>query len=189
MRREEIANRFGNNRHSIIPCLLLAPVVVALAHRFFGVNLIFPVQSMTSLSTYFQLSIFPAIILLFGSGFFGVTISTVARETLFWKKKSFVVVAQAYGIPYSQSLRKLVLLKGWVLCWSLCLPWIFGELVVVEAVFNAPGLGYQIWTLARNREIALLPYPILFLALVYVTVLVSSTHMHQKIGRRLESYA
>jgi ABC-type dipeptide/oligopeptide/nickel transport system permease component len=187
-RNRALAERLQGQKHSIFPCLLVAPIVVALVYRFFSVSLIFPTQFHTSATAYIWLTIPPAIILLFGSGYFLAAAGHVARETLHWRAKPFAVAGQAYGFSLTHSLRKLVVMKALALSWSLCLPWIFGELVVVEAVFNAPGLGLQIWNLAKNREISALLLPLLTLAFTYGLAALCSAILHRNLGRRLETY-
>ncbi len=173
----------------IVPALALAPVVLVLGFRGLGVNLLFPVHFFSNLAQLAGYAFVPAVVLVVASGLGGQVRALVGAEYLHWRGKPFARVALAYGMKPSRVLQRLVLIKALARAWSRCLPWLFGELMIVEAVFNAPGLGLDAWNLARTRELVGLAEALGWLAGLYVVCLTATALVHGWIGRRLESYA
>lgn len=173
----------------MMPALVIAPLLLLAAFRGFEVNLLFPVHFFADTSTLIAAGIAPALVLLLASGLVGQLTRTIASEYAYWRCKPFATVALAVGRNPRRDLRKLVLLKASVASWSRCLPWLFGELVVVEAVFNAPGIGLEAWHLARTRNFAALAMALCWLVALYAFCTLAAAYAHRWIGRRLESYA
>jgi ABC-type dipeptide/oligopeptide/nickel transport system permease component len=123
------------------------------------------------------------------SGLAGQLARSVSSELQFWRAKTFATVALAVGRDPHRELRRLVVTKALAGSLSRCLPWLFGELVVVEAVFNAPGLGLDAWHLARTRDLAALAADVGWLTALYVMCAAATAVVHRWIGRRLDTYA
>jgi ABC-type dipeptide/oligopeptide/nickel transport system permease component len=176
-------------RLALLPALVLAPLALVLFHSFFGINLLFPLHFFASFSTLLLASLVPAVVLLLASGLLGSIKQTVAYEYSYWRGKTFALVSESLGRRVDTTLRRLVLLKALTASWSRCLPWLFGELIVVESVFNAPGLGLDAWHLARIRDFAGLAEAIFWLALLYGICVAVTAVINNWIGKRLESYS
>jgi ABC-type dipeptide/oligopeptide/nickel transport system permease component len=175
--------------NSILPALVAAPVALLVMFRAFGINLMFPLMVDADGITLIRASLAPAVVLLVTSGLASQLVKGVAREVSYWRQKTFTRVAFALGRDPKRELRRLVLLKTLAGGFARCLPWLFGELVVVEAVFNAPGLGSDAWHFARIRDLASLATTVAWLTGLYVLSVLCARLVHAWIGRRLESYA
>ncbi|MBF0442256.1 MAG: hypothetical protein HQK54_10145 [Oligoflexales bacterium] len=137
----------------------------------------------------FSSSFFPSFVLLLSSGVLGNLLIAIHEEYRVWSQKYFAFVIEAYGGSIPETLRNLVLIKTYFGIWSRSLPWLFGELVVVECIFNAPGLGLDAWNMARVRD-----YPGLFGVLIWLSALYGicaggSLLVNRWIGRRLDGYS
>jgi ABC-type dipeptide/oligopeptide/nickel transport system permease component len=174
---------------AILPALVVAPVAVLAAFRALGLNLLFPIVVDAELTTLLAATLAPALVLLIASGLAGQLARGVTAELEFWRAKTFATVALAVGRDPHRELRRLVLTKALSGALGRCLPWLFGELVVVEAVFNAPGLGLDAWHLARTRDLAGLATTVAWLTALYIACAAAAAAVHRWIGRRLDSYA
>jgi len=172
----------------ILPTLVIGPVVLVLAFQAFRVNLLFPVHLLSGFLALLQAALIPALVIGMASGVFVFITRSVYREYGFWRQKNFAVVAETLGLNLHASLRRLVLLKALADTWQQCLPWFFGELVIVEAVFNAPGLGMEAWRTARERDFSGLLACVLWLIILYGLSVLASTALSRWLGRKLESY-
>jgi ABC-type dipeptide/oligopeptide/nickel transport system permease component len=174
---------------TLLPSLILGPLVLIGFYQLFNINLIFPVQLMASLGDIILASLLPAIILLLASGLMFYVFQTTAREVRHWRQKPFVALTLAKGGTESMALRKLVILKSLAEGWSQCLPWLFGELIIVEAMFNAPGLGLDTWNMAKMRNMEGLFQSLLWLGGIYLLSFWLTVRWNRWIGNRLEGYA
>jgi len=173
----------------ILPALAFAPVLLVGAYRVFNINLLFPVHFFASFDELLLDALTPALVLIAASGLGGQIRALTAAEYEHWRVKAFARAALAYGMAPQRVLRRLVIIKVMTRAWSRCLPWLFGELMIVEAVFNAPGLGLDAWNLARTRQLAELAVSLGWLAGLYGFCLIVTAWAHAWLGRRLESYA
>lgn len=119
-----------------------------------------------NLSSYSQHLVLPAITLtLVFTSFFSRYMGAAARQEY---RQAYVTVARAKGAsPWRVSTlhvlrnaaRPLITQVG------LFLPWIFAGGVVVEQVFNFPGLGYLLWQSALQHD-----YPVLTVIVLMIGV-------------------
>lgn len=172
----------------ILPALVVAPIALATAFKVLGWNLLFPVHFFTDWQTLTVAALAPALVLVLSSGLAGSLWRLTHREYAHWRGKTFAVMATATGQRPEAALRRLVLAKSLCSSWSQCLPWLFGELIIVEVVFNAPGLGLDAWQLAKVRDLAGLSETILWLAGLYAFAVSLTAALNHWLGRRLESY-
>lgn len=172
----------------ILPALVVAPLGLAAAFKMLGWNLLFPVHFFADWATLAQAALAPAVVLVVSSGLAGSLWRLTHREYAHWRGKTFALMATATGQRPEAALRRLVLAKSLCTSWSQCLPWLFGELIIVEAVFNAPGLGLDAWQLAKVRDLAGLGEAILWLAGLYAVAISLTAAVNLWLGRRLESY-
>lgn len=190
--------RFRNKSHTgnswqidwpVIPSLVIAPLLVVGGFQLLQWNLIYPIAALATFDTLMIASLAPAFVLFVSSGMMLRIPRLIRLECDFWSSRTFITVAKAYGRSPANSLRKVVYIKTFLDSWSQCLPWLFGELLVVEAVFNAPGLGTDIWHQARMRRWPELVDGLLWLVTLYLICTIL-THLGTRwLGKRLESYA
>ena len=170
------------------PSLVLAPLLLIICYQNFKLNLIFPPALLTSPSVIFLFCLAPASILFFASGLFFRIKNLVFIEYHHYSRQHFSQVARCFGLNPKKKLKKLILLKALTGSWAQSLPFFFGELIVVEAVFNAPGLGQNIFALARTRQHEALFSYLLLLILLYFTLFGFIRYLSGWLGVRLASY-
>lgn len=188
-RRNGVGRRSAGLFGLIAPALVLGPLALVFAFRALGINLLFPVSFFAEIDTLTLAAIAPAIVLVLASGLIGNLSRQIDVEYTHWHGKTFALMARAVGRRPADALRRLVMVKSLAVAWSQCLPWLFGELIIVETVFNAPGLGLDAWHLARTRNLAGLAETIAWLAALYALCVILTTMVNRWLGRRLESYA
>ena len=173
---------------ALVPALVLAPLALVAGFRLFGINLLFPLHFFASPWTLLGAALVPALVLVTASGLLSSLAQSIRQEYGYWQAKTFTLMAMAVGKPVPSSLRRLVLLKALTRAWSQSLPWLFGELIVVEAVFNAPGLGLDAWHRARTRDVVGLLEVAWWLAGLYALCVLLAAGANRWIGKRLASY-
>jgi len=173
---------------SLIPSLLLAPPLIVLSYKFFGVNLIYPVHLYAGFYEIFNSAWAPAVVLLLASGLFSGIKSSIVTEMQYWRSKPFYLFSTSMGMSADSALRKIVLLRVLSQSWLRSLPWFFGEVIVIEAMFNAPGLAYEAWNLAKIRDFYGLAEAMASIVLVYAICLVMFSLVNRWLGEKLASY-
>ena len=171
-----------------VPALVVGPVALVGAFHLAGINLLFPVRFFVDFMRLAAAAVAPAAVLVISSGLGGHLLRQVAREHTHWRGRPFVLMAQALGQSSNSALRRLVLVKSLCGAWNQCLPWLFGELVIVECIFNAPGLGLDAWHAARIRDFGGLAEAMIWLAGLYLVAAAVQAWTSAWIGRRLETY-
>lgn len=174
---------------AILPALVVGPVLLVAAFRVAGVNLLFPVHFFSTFRAVAAAALVPAAVLLVASGMASSARRAVVSEYELWSGKTFARVALAVGRSPHRVLRRLIMIKALAQAWSQCLPWAFGELIIVEAVFNAPGLGLDAWHLARTRDLSGLFEAVIWLVGLYLICIGATAGVNRWLGRKLESYA
>lgn len=172
----------------VFPALAMAPLCIFLAWLMLRVNLIFPVFEFTDTADLVTASIAPALILFAGSGLAGRIWSTTRSEWRFWIAKPFVRVESAFGKDPSRRLRPLVATRSLLQSASDCLPLVFSELVIIESIFNAPGLGYWSWEYAKTRELTAAAQAIAILFIAYALLNTAINFANKRLGRKLAGY-
>lgn len=172
----------------ILPSLVLAPVMLVLGFHLFGVNLLFPSAFDADFKATLSAAAAPAIALVITSGLARSLWRNVAVQYLHWQRQPFATARLAVGGSRESAVRRLVITKSFLVAWAQCLPWLYGELIVVEAVFNAPGLGLSAWNAARQRDHLGLVTAVAGLILLYALAVGMATGASRWLGRRLESY-
>ncbi len=172
-----------------VPVLLIAPLVLVIGFRVFGLNFIYPVTFDSTFLDLLLAGIVPSLVLGFASGLFPTVSATVASELDFWSRKPFALMMVASGLYPKKMMRRLVTTRALLISWMRCMPWLFGEMIIVEVVFNAPGLGLDAWNMAKQRNMGALLQALMWLGALYVVCVFLAQYAHKQIGKRLESYA
>ena len=172
----------------IVPALVLGPLAILLAWRVFDVNLIYPVHLLSELSDLSHFALVPALVLILASGLAVHLWRKIGLETQRWQSARFLLLAKSVGKNPRDQLRPLVLRKSFLESWSAALPWLFGELMVVEAVFNAPGVGLDVWHRARTRDVEGFVLALISLVAMYVLLSMLLRWLHLRLGRKLEGW-
>lgn len=173
----------------VVPALVAGPVLVVVAYKFLAVNLHVPIGFFATPIEMLLATAAPALVLVLASGLWTHVGRGVTREFEHWRAKPFATAGLAFGQTPRTALRRVVLATSLTRAFGDCLPWLFGELVIVETVFGAPGLGLDAWHLARTRDLEGLAYALCGLSALYLVAALSASLAQRWIGRRLESYA
>ena len=188
-RRGPLVTRTQLAGTAILPALVVGPLVLVAAFRLAGINLLYPVHFFATLPALAGAALVPSLVLLVASGMAATVRRNVIEEYELWSAKTFALVVLAVGRSPHHVLRRLVMTKALAQAWSQCLPWAFGELIIIETVFNAPGLGLDAWHLARVHDLAGLGEIVAWLAALYLLCVGLTVAVNRWLGRRLESYA
>jgi peptide/nickel transport system permease protein len=101
-------------------------------------------------------------------------VSRIVRATLLEVLDSdYVELARLKGIPESVVMRKHALLNAIVpgiQVIALQLAWLAGGVVVVETLFNYPGIGFQLVDSVRNHDVPMVQALSMVIAAIYVGV-------------------
>jgi peptide/nickel transport system permease protein len=101
-------------------------------------------------------------------------VSRIVRSTLLEVLDSdYVELARLKGIPERVVLRKHALLNAvvpGVQVIALQLAWLAGGVVIVETLFNYPGVGFQLVDAVRNHDVPVVQALSMIIAGVYVVV-------------------
>lgn len=185
-KREDVEE--SKARQFIMPTLMFAPLLLFLFHKFLDVNLIFPVATLSSLSKIAMSSFMPAIVLCIATGLFYNIAIDVNRLKRRFREASFSKLTMALGLNLEKRLCKLVVSKSLIDSWVSSLPWIFGEILIIEALFNAPGLGLDIWHMARMRDLEGFLVGVFWLLSIYFAISFVASRFSKKLGEKLEGY-
>lgn len=172
----------------VLPALVLAPVMLVVSFRVFGINLLFPSAFEATASVTAFGAIAPAVVLFVASGLARCIWQTVTMQFQHWQRQPFATTMLACGATREVAVRRLVVIKSFLSAWTQCLPWLYGELIIVEAVFNAPGLGLLAWDSARQRDHLTLLSAVTGLVALYTVAVALAASASHWLGRRLESY-
>ena len=171
-----------------LPILLMAPMVMVLFQKAFNVSIIYPIVLNSSLLQLWILAAIPAALLLYASGLLASIHDISAQERIYWSRQCFNRTAQAIGLNQARRFNQLIRMRTLTQAWERCLPWMFGELLLVECLLNAPGMGLQIWRLARQREFDSLWPLMLQLIGVYIVLFLVIDRLKSWLGAKLEGY-
>jgi peptide/nickel transport system permease protein len=103
-------------------------------------------------------------------------------------RQDFILVARAKGLyPGTILIRHAlrIAILPVVTMWSMEFAFFFSGLVVVEAVFAWPGIGWQGWMAVRNRDIPLVVGTVLFSSLIVLGMNLLADIAHAAIDPRI----
>jgi len=172
-----------------LPSVLLAPLAIVFCFKFFKINLIAGIQSDMNFFEFAGGVFAPAVVLVFASGLASRIFSETFSNLKSWNEMGFVKFAHASGKNVPREIFALTCTKSYAEAFTFCIPTLFAELIVVEALFNCYGIGYQVLSSLREQRFyeALIFSSILILsALICLTL---SWTVSKWIGEKLESYS
>jgi len=171
-----------------LPALVLAPIVLIAGKIIFQVNLIFPMQIGSSPLQLFVSLLVPSLVLLVCSGLGQGIYLHMSQLWDIWSEKQCALVSRSLGLSVTKQFRPLILFYGSLKAWSQALPWLFGELIVIECMFNAPGVGYALWNSAKQRDVLGLWTNLSLILATYIVFYSLNRIAGGWLGRRLENY-
>lgn len=172
----------------IVPTLALAPITIFSAWAAARINLIFPVFEFTGIAEIALASIAPALLLFIGSGLLGRIITVSRSEWSFWSEKPFVRVDRAFGKNTRSRLAPMIGSRILLQSASDCLPLVFSELIIIESLFNAPGLGFWSWEYAKTRDMESAAKSIAAIFFVYGAINLTIYFANKSLGKKLTGY-
>lgn len=181
-------NRLWVQAQTFWPALILAPLTLLAAYKIAAWNLIYPASMLADWWELLLASIIPSIILYIAAGLPLQIYRFISLETNNWREKPFFTVAMAYGKKPYQQLWPIAGKKSLFTAWHLCLPWLFGELIIIECIFNTPGLGYASWQMARMQKTEALIVPLATLVAIYAIFSSILWIFTKRLGRWLDGY-
>lgn len=170
------------------PALILAPLTLLAAYEIADWNLIYPASMFAGTRELLLASIIPSIILYIAAGLPLQIYRFTDIETRHWREKPFFTVALASGKKSYRQLWPIAGKKSLLTAWHLCLPWLFGELIIIECIFNSPGLGYASWQMARIQKTDALMIPLVTLVIIYAIFSGTLFFFTKRLGRWLDGY-
>jgi ABC-type dipeptide/oligopeptide/nickel transport system permease component len=172
----------------VIPALILGPLSLWLGFAVFHKNLIFPIYLFSSWEDLILYTLVPATILSVGSGLVSQIATLTRYEIQYWRSKPCYLAAIAYGKPVKLSFFKIVAVQSLATAWQRSLPWLLGELIILEIIFNIPGLGFEAWRYAKTRDLGMLGINLGAIVAIYVVCTFALLRVNRWIGKRLTSY-
>lgn len=172
----------------VFPVLILGPVVIYYGFHLLDINLLFPMLFEASTTEVLKATAVPAFLLCFAAGLFSRISFGLRRSFDMYRGASFVELTRALGLSARKRLFKLFALKSFLDGLSRSLPWIFSELVIVEALFNAQGLGLALWNFAKMRDLESSLYAAAWLFVLYGLSAAAVKLSSARLGKRLEGY-
>lgn len=177
-----------SNSRGMLPSILLLPMLIWCAYHLLSINLFFPIDSQDNLGRVFIAAIVPATVLLVTTGLASQIKQLVKAEYEHWSKQVFCQVIQATGRSFQKNVRFLIINRSLGQSWSQCLPWVFSELIIIEIIFGAPGLGLEAWHLAKVRDFSGLATNLITFTVLYLTCHILVFQWQGWVGKKLESY-
>ncbi|MFK7872245.1 MAG: ABC transporter permease subunit [Oligoflexales bacterium] len=131
----------------------------------------------------------PSLVLLLSSGLAHAIMTNMKINYARWVKSFFVRSGQGFGFSVSSMLKPLLIKKTLLESWIYYFPWIFGEIIVVESIFNIPGIGFSLWQAFRQRDIDQVFYLLFLLGSCYAAFAIIFYANQKKLSRLLQSYS
>lgn len=172
-----------------VPAMILAPLAVLGWYLLTKNNLVFSVSFFASTFSMFLDCFVPALVLLFASGLMGLMIKMEITQIDTLMTKPFVLVGRSYGKSSQSQIWRIVFGFVYPSAWLKSLPLVFSELLLIEVIFNAPGLGHIAWLAARSRDSMLLAQSLGLITSLYLFIMASAYISTRRIGRLFKGYA
>jgi ABC-type dipeptide/oligopeptide/nickel transport system permease component len=171
-----------------LPVLIVAPPLIWGIHFLFDFSVIYPPVMLLDGSELF-LRAFPcAAVLLLGSGLISTIYYTADHELAFWLEKDFIKHRDAMGLNSHKVLRWIVCRRLFLNSWAACLPWFFSELILVEVLFAAPGMGLELWNAMKFQEYSRAWEVALCLLGIYLVMYGANHQAQTSLGKKMRGY-
>ncbi len=185
---EKIKKTFFQFHNIFFPTIIIAPLVIVGFYRLFSINLIFPIHFFSTLDEIFWAALPPGFVLWITSGLMTQVFYNISQEKSEWLLKPCSLVARAYGFSPEKKISLLVVKKSLLESLEITLPWIFCELIIIECIFNAPGLGFDLWTFAKEMNLAKVFELSTYILSIYFFILGVTFFELKKLGKKLSGY-
>lgn len=172
----------------LVPTIILFPLISTLCFIIFHQTLLFPSLLLASGLELVTASLIPSLMLLVGSGILSQLWYSLSEGVERMKSKCFFTFGRSLGFSTRSILIKPVMFEAFIGSWTRSLPFVFGELVVVEALFNIPGLGSLLWRSCLERDFIVGGFALCTFLIMYFAAVVAGKIMDGWIGRKFESY-
>ncbi|MBP9708471.1 MAG: hypothetical protein KBD78_12575 [Oligoflexales bacterium] len=170
------------------PIVLIAPLLIIATYRILHISLFFPLASDLSLFGRLEYLFVPSLLLLFASGLFFRTRSLIIQNYTIWLNKPCARFSASLGVSAHSKFRRLMVQQSILQSLQECLPWLFCEIIIVEIIFNMPGIGLDLWNSAKARDIYSFFLSLGILLAVFFIVLLMNASFSKKLGDKLEGY-
>jgi len=137
---------------SVLPLFWLSYIAIYYSGKWFN---FFPLASDFDDLTLSQF-ILPVLLLSLGSGVLIEVIQLISSELRRVLNEEYVLYARAKGASMMRHATKEGIIFPVLTLFSNRLAYLFGASIIVEQIFNWPGLGRIIWRSAQDRDVALL---------------------------------
>jgi ABC-type dipeptide/oligopeptide/nickel transport system permease component len=171
-----------------LPVLLVAPPLIWGIHAFFDFSVIYPPVMLLEESQLFLRALPCAVVLLIGSGLISTIYYAADHELAFWMAKDFIKHREAMGLDSKKVLRGIVCRRLFLNSWAACLPWFFSELILVEVLFAAPGMGLELWNAMKFQEYSHAWEVALCLLGIYLVMYGANHQAQNSLGKKMRGY-
>lgn len=173
----------------MIPAIILVPLLNMLFLFIFKSSFLFPSLLTANFMDLFIAALIPSFVLLVSGGLwfqlYVASIKGIDRLTTM----PFYIFGKSLGLTPRRIVFRPLMLDVFFSTWLRCLPWLFCEIVVVEALFNVPGVGSLIWRAFLERNVALGSLALLIFISFYLCLSFVVKVIVIQVGRKFESYS
>ena len=171
-----------------MPAIVLSPLILVIVFQTFGVYLIFPISLITDFMSQLRSGFIPGLVVFLASGMAHSIYHNTIMSITEWRNKPFCLMAEAYGSSRKTTIRNIACTNSFLDSLNRCLPWVFGELFIVECIFNAPGLSYETWKSAKMEDFESLVNCVAVITIIYLVIWSAQNLYSSIIKRRLSNY-
>ena len=172
----------------IIPAIVLSPLVLVTGFKLLGIYLIFPVNILSTMAEQIKSGFVPGFVVFLASGVCKSIYDNTYNKVIQWSEKPFCLMSVSYGQSKRETLRYVVCSSSFIDSISSSLPWVFGELFIVECIFNAPGISYEAWKSAKMEDYDSMKNCLLLISLSYLIIWSFQSIVSKRLKKRLVNY-
>ncbi len=157
---------------SAVPLFWSAYIVIYIYTRFFNT---LPIGLATGESMNFTQMMLPVFMLGLGSGIISETVRFLRDEISRVFSEDYVRTARAKGVSvWKHALTEALIIPVSEMIASK-IPFVIGGAIIVEQIFNWPGIGRMAWQAAQDRD-----YPVIMCITLVTALIVRLTSLLQK---------
>jgi len=184
---EILARKNRDNKSGVpgpFPTLIFSLCVLMLFKKIFGYFFVFPLFFEMSKAEIFLRTFIPSFVLFGSSGLYHTIIARVRMDKISIARSYYARLAVVYGLSI-WILYRPWLFKNLIDSWKQTLPWLLTEMIVLEAVFNIPGLGFFLWNSILLQKWNLTLQYTLSIFVLYFPLFFFQIYWQRKIQKRL----